>query len=64
MRLINKLAWILLFALILCKMIGWVAIEWLPIIIFGGVLVALDIIAFIFIIVIAAIISYADQKDK
>lgn len=60
----NKFLWIVLVALIVCKMIGWITVSWLPIIIYGVVITLINIFGFVFIVVIAAIISYLNDKDE
>ncbi|KRM93556.1 hypothetical protein FC56_GL000269 [Lentilactobacillus senioris DSM 24302 = JCM 17472] len=63
MGFVNKLAWFILLALILCKALGWTTITWLPIIIYGGILLVLNIFVVAFVVLVAAAMSY-EKKHK
>ncbi|MGF7436776.1 hypothetical protein [Lentilactobacillus senioris] len=65
MGFVNKLAWFILLALILCKALGWTTITWLPIIIYGGILVVLNIFVVTFVVLVAAAMAYEEKhKDE
>lgn len=65
MGFVNKLAWFILLALILCKALGWTTITWLPIIIYVGILIVLNIFVVAFIVVVATAIAYEEKhKDE
>lgn len=65
MGFVNKLAWFILLALVLCKALGWTIITWLPIIIYSGILIVLNIFVVAFVVVVAAAMSYEENhKDE